>query len=412
MRRVVVTGVGMISPIGLSVGESWNAALEGKCGIGPITHFDASEYPTKIAAEVKGFDPLNYIDKKQARQMGRFIHFALAAAKEALDGSGLVVNKDNAERIGVIIGSGLGGLPEIEDGKETVLNRGPRKLSPFFIVRLIANLAPGQISLMTGAKGPNCCHVTACAASTHAIGDAFTSIRNGETDVMITGGAEATITSLCIGGFSAMKALSQRNDEPEKASRPFDKDRDGFVVGEGAGILVLEELEFAKKRGAPILAEVAGYARTADAYHVTAPDPDADGAVRCMRGALLSAGVEPEDVDYINAHGTSTVYNDEIETKAIKKVFGDYAYKLKISSTKSMTGHLLGAAGGVEAVFTALAVKEGKLPPTINLENPDPACDLDYIPNRSIDYDVKVAMSNSFGFGGTNGCLVFKKYEE
>lgn len=411
MRRVVVTGVGVISPLGLSAGETWRNALEGKSGVGPITRFDASDFAAKIAAEVKGFDPTQYIDRKAARSMDLFTQYAVAASQEAMAHSGLTIDGSNAERVGVILGVGIGGLPELESTKETLMAGGPRKISPFFIPRLIANLAGGQVSILFGAKGPNCCHVTACAAGGHAIGDAFRAIRSGECEAMISGGTESTITPLCVGGFAAMKALSLRNDAPEKASRPFDMGRDGFVVGEGAGILILEELEAAKKRGAKILAEVVGYGRTGDAYHITAPDAEAEGAVRCMKLALADAGLRPGDVDYINAHGTSTEYNDALETKAIKKVFGEDAYRVKISSTKSMTGHLLGAAGGLEAVLTVLALQEGRIPPTINYETPDPACDLDYTPNRTVAVPLRAALSNSFGFGGTNACLAFKRYQ-
>ncbi|RMG61421.1 MAG: beta-ketoacyl-[acyl-carrier-protein] synthase II [Deltaproteobacteria bacterium] len=409
MRRVVVTGLGLLTPIGNSVRESWENALKGKSGVSHITRFDASGFTTRIAGEVKDFNPEDYIERSEVRKMDRFIHFALAAAKEAIEDAGLEVKEEFADRVGVIMGAGLGGLETIEKYHEIFLKSGPRRISPFFIPMLIVNLAPGQISMKYGAKGPNLSITTACAASTHAIGEAFRTIQRGDADVVITGGSEATITPLGLGGFCAMRALSTRNDEPEKASRPFDRDRDGFVMGEGAGILILEEYEFAKKRGAKIYAEVVGYGATADAYHVTAPAPEGEGAARCMKAALESGKINPEEVDYINAHGTSTKYNDMYETMAIKSVFGDYAYKIAVSSTKSMTGHLLGAAGGVEAVFTVLALKNGVIPPTINLENPDPDCDLDYVPGQPREKEIRVALSNSFGFGGTNGVVAFRK---
>ncbi len=409
MRRVVVTGLGLVTPIGIGVSESWENALKGKSGIGRITRFDPTAFSTQIAGEVKGFNPEDYMDKSEVRKMDRFIHFALAAAKEAVEDSGLEIEESMADRVGVIMGAGLGGLETIEKYHEIFLKSGPRRISPFFIPMLIVNLAPGQISMKYGAKGPNISITTACAAATHAIGEAYRCIQRGDADVVIAGGSEATITPLGLGGFCSMRALSTRNDEPEKASRPFDRDRDGFVMGEGAGILILEEYEFAKKRGAKIYAELCGYGATGDAYHITAPAPDGEGAARCMKLALETGKINPDEVDYINAHGTSTKYNDLYETMAIKSVFGDHAYELSVSSTKSMTGHLLGAAGGVEAVFTVLAIYNGVIPPTINLENPDPECDLDYVPNEPKERNIRVALSNSFGFGGTNAVVAFRK---
>lgn len=409
MRRVVVTGLGIVSPLGTGIERNWEAALHGTSGIGKVTRFDASDFPTKIAGEVKGFNPEDYVDRKDVKKMDRFIHFAIAGAKEAMTDANLQIKEDIAERTGVIMGAGLGGLESIERYHEALLEGGVRKISPFFIPMLIVNLAPGQISMIYGAKGPNLSITTACAASTHAIGEAYQAIRADEADVIIAGGSEATITPLGLGGFCAMRALSTRNDDPAKASRPFDSERDGFVMGEGSAILILEELEFARKRGAKIYAEVCGYAATADAHHITAPAPAGEGAARCMDLALKSGGIQPEEVDYINAHGTSTKYNDLFETMAIKTVFGDHAYKLAVSSTKSMTGHLLGAAGAAEAFFTVLAIKNGMIPPTINYETRDPDCDLDYVPNESRKREIKVALSNSFGFGGTNGVVIFKK---
>lgn len=409
-RRVVVTGMGAVTPLGIGVGETWNAMLDGKSGIGPITHFDASEFATKIAGEVKGFEPGDYIEAKEIKKMDRFIHLAIAASKMAMDQSGLVVDERNADRVGVLVSAGMGGLPAIEKYHTVLAERGPRKITPFFIPMLIINLASGQISIMFGAKGPNTSVVTACATGSHSIGDAAKLIARGAADAMIAGGTESVITPLGIGGFNAMKALSTRNDEPERASRPFDAERDGFVMGEGSGVMVLEELEGAKARGANILAEVVGYGLTGDAYHITSPAPNGEGAARCIKMALDDAGMKPGELDYINAHGTSTKFNDEFETMAIKSVLGDYAYKLPVSSTKSMTGHLLGAAGGVEAVVAVLSILNGKVPPTINYENPDPECDLDYVPNEARDAKVDAALSNSFGFGGTNACLVFKRY--
>ncbi|GAQ94764.1 3-oxoacyl-[acyl-carrier-protein] synthase II [Thermodesulfovibrio aggregans] len=411
-RRVVVTGMGMVSPLGLDVKSSWEALLQGKSGVGYITHFDAKDYPVRIAAEVKGFDPANYIEPKEIKKMDRFIHFAIAATEMAIQDSGLKINSQNSERIGIIIGSGMGGLPTIEYYHKTLLEKGWKRVSPFFIPMVIINLAAGQISIRYGIKGPNLAVTTACATGNHSIGEAFRMIQYGDADVMITGGAEAVITPMAVAGFSIMRALSTRNDEPEKASRPFDIDRDGFVMGEGSGIIILEELEHALKRGAKIYAELVGYGMSSDAYHITAPAPEGEGGARCMKAAINDAGINPEEIDYINAHGTSTKQGDELETQAIKKVFGEHAYKLCVSSTKSMTGHLLGAAGGVEAIFTILSIYENVVPPTINLDNPDPECDLDYVPYKPKKKEIRYAMTNSFGFGGTNASLLFKKFTE
>ncbi len=410
-RRVVVTGLGMVSPLGTGVEKNWKAACSGTSGIGPITKFDVSAFPTRIAGEVKDFNSENYMDKQQIRRFDIFIHYAVASARMALEDSKLRIDSSNAHRVGCITGSGLGGLAMLEHYHQVLLEKGPRRISPFFIPGMIANMAPGQIAIESGAKGPNISIETACAASCHSVGEAFRLIREGLADAMVTGGSEMVVTPLALGGFCSMRALSTRNDEPEKASRPFDLDRDGFVMGEGAGILILEELKHALDRRAHIYAEVVGYGLSCDAYHVSAPDPDGDGASSCMRMALQYADLKPEDVDYINAHGTSTKLNDLSETIAVKRVFGDHAYKLSISSTKSMTGHLLGGAGGVEAIFTILAIKHGIIPPTINYETSDPDCDLDYVPNVAREANVRVAMSNSFGFGGTNASLVFKAYE-
>jgi len=409
-RRVVITGVGMITPLGVSTDESWDGLIAGRPGIKKITQFDASAFPTQIAGEVVGFNPEDHIEPKEIKKMDRFIHFALAAAAMAMKDSGLKIAAENAEKTGVIVGSGMGGLHAIEHYHSVYLEKGPRRISPFFIPMLIVNLASGQISIRFGAKGPNSAPATACATGSHSIGDAFKIIQRGDAEAMIAGGTEAVITPLGIGGFNAMKALSTRNHEPDKASRPFDIDRDGFIMGEGAGILVLESLESATNRGARIYAEVVGYGMTADAYHITSPSPGGEGAARCMELALKDAGIHPSDIQYINAHGTSTKYGDELETIAIKTVFGEHAYKLCISSTKSMTGHLLGAAGGVEAVITILCMHHDNVPPTINLDNPDPECDLDYIPHKARKMSVNYALTNSFGFGGTNACLVFKKF--
>ena len=409
MRRVVVTGLGITSPLGTGLEKNWDALTNGRSGIGPITHFDATDFPVKFAGEVRDLSLDDFIDKKEARKMDLFIHYALAAATMALEDSGLEINQDNAERVGVVVGSGMGGLPSIEKYHGAFLEGGYRKISPFFIPMSIINLAAGQISIKHGAKGPNIAPVSACATGTHAIGDAFRMIQRGDADAVISGGAESTVCPLGIGGFSVMKALSTRNEDPLAASRPFDKNRDGFVMGEGSGIVILEEYESAKKRGARIYGEVLGYGLTADAYHLTAPSPGGEGAARCMQMALDTAGLNPEDVDYINAHGTSTPFNDLYETMAIKSVFGDHARKLMISSTKSMTGHLLGAAGCVEAIFSLLAISRGVVPPTINYTEPDPECDLDYVPNEARQSDLKVAISNSLGFGGTNATILFRK---
>lgn len=409
MRRVVVTGIGVISALGTGVEKNWNALLLGNSGVDRITRFDASELPTQIAGEIKDFNAEEFIDKKEIKKMDLFIQYALAAAEMAMQDSALVINEENAERVGVLVGSGLGGLPTIEKYHEALGEGGYKKVSPFFIPMLIINLAPGQISIRYGAKGPNFSVVSACAAGTHAIGEAYQIIRRGDADAMITGGAESTITPLAIAGFNAMKALSTRNDDPQGASRPFDKDRDGFVMGEGAGILVLEEYEAAKARGAKIYAEVVGYGLTGDAYHLTAPAPEGEGAARCMKMALKGAGLNPDEVDYINAHGTSTPFNDYYESLAIKTALGAHSRKVMVSSTKGMTGHALGAAGGIEAVFSLLAMERGVVPPTINYQTPDPDCDLDYVPNIARQATVNVAMSNSLGFGGTNATIIFKK---
>jgi 3-oxoacyl-[acyl-carrier-protein] synthase II len=411
-RRVVVTGVGLVSPLGIGTEETWRAILEGRSGVGPITVFDASGFATRIAAEVKGFEPEKFIERKELKRMGRFIQFAIAAADFALKASALKITPENSERVGVYIGSGIGGFEIIEREFEALLQYGPRRISPFFIPATIINLAAGYVSIRWGAKGPNSATATACTTGAHAIGDSFKIIQRGDADVMICGGSEAPICRMGIGGFSAMRALSTRNDEPERASRPWDKLRDGFVVGEGAGLLILEELEHARRRGAPILAEIVGYGMSGDAYHITAPCEDGDGAYRVMRNALRDAGIEPTQVQYINAHGTSTDVGDRIETLAIKRCFGEHAYKLAVSSTKSMTGHLLGGAGGLEAGITVLAIRDQIAPPTINYEVPDPECDLDYVPNKARPMRIEYAMSNSFGFGGTNGCLVFKRYTD
>ncbi|HQR47544.1 MAG TPA: beta-ketoacyl-ACP synthase II [Thermoanaerobaculia bacterium] len=408
-RRVAVTGVGLVSPLGLTTGETWEALLAGRSGAGPITRFDASDYACRIAAEVKGFDPEKFLEKKEVKKFDTFVHYAVAAAREAVAGSGVTIGEENAERAGVCIGAGIGGLPLIEEMHKTLLEKGPRRISPFFIPGLIVNMASGLVSILTGAKGPNTAIATACATSAHAIGDAANIIRRGEADVMIAGGTESVVVPLAIGGFAAMRALSTRNDDPASASRPWDRDRDGFVLGEGAGVLVLEEMGQAMARGATIYAEVAGYGMSGDAYHISAPSEDADGPFRVMRNTLRDAELPPESVDYVNAHGTSTPHGDKIETIAIKRAFGDHARTLAISSTKSMTGHLLGAAGGLEAGITALAIRHGVVPPTINYRTPDPDCDLDYTPNVARERTVNVALSNSFGFGGTNACLLLKK---
>jgi len=410
-RRVVVTGTGLVTPLGIGVDQTWSNLCSGKSGVGPINRFDTSEYSVKIAAEVKGFQGEDFIDAKLVKHLDLFVQYAVAAAGMALDDSGFKIDPEKCGRVGVVTGNGIGGLTTIEKYHQVVLERGPRKVTPFFIPMVISNMSAGQISILHGARGPNLSYTTACAAGTHAVGEAAKLIASGLCDVAITGGSESTICTLAVSGFNAMKALSRRNDEPEKASRPFDRDRDGFVISEGAGMLVLEELEHARARGARIYAEVCGYGLTGDGYHMAAPPEDGEGAVRCMRMALKDAGMVPEDVDYINAHGTSTPLNDITETRAIKTVFGDHAYKLAISSTKSMTGHMLGGAGGIESVFTALSIHHGIIPPTINLEHPGPECDLDYVPNVSREIAIRVAMSNSFGFGGTNAVLLMKKFE-
>ena len=407
-----MTGVGLLTPLGIGTEASWEAIRAGKSGIGPITRFDATAFSCRIAGEVKGFDPSNYIEKKEIKKMGRFIHFAVAAADFALQSSGLKVTPEIAEQVGVYIGSGIGGFEVIEREHQTLLEHGPRRISPFFIPATIINLASGYVSIRTGAKGPNSATATACTTSAHSIGDSYRMIQRGDADAMICGGTEAAVTPMGIGGFAAMRALSTRNEEPERASRPWDKDRDGFVVGEGAGILVLEELEMARARDANIVAEVVGYGMSADAFHVTAPPNDGDGAFRVMRNAMRDAGIEPQQVDYINAHGTSTEVGDRAETMAIKRAFGEHAYRVAVSSTKSMTGHLLGGAGGLEAGITVMAIRDQIAPPTINHENPDAASDLDYVPLHARPLKIEYALSNSFGFGGTNGCLIFKKYWE
>jgi len=407
-RRVVVTGMGIISPLGIGVEENWSAIINGKSGIGLITRFDAESFPVKFAGEVTDFDAEQYMGHKEVKKMDRFIHFAVAASDYALKDSGYKITEKNAERVGVQVGVGLGGLPAIEKYHNLYKERGVRRISPFFIPMVIANLASGQVSIHSGAKGPNTCVVTACATGTHSIGDAARLIQYGDADVMIAGGTESVITPLCVGGFHAAKAISTRNDDPEGASRPFDKDRDGFVIGEGCGVVVLEEYEAAKRRGAKVYGEIIGYALNGDAYHITSTSPNGEGAARCMKLALKNAGINNNEVQYINAHGTSTGA-DAIESQSIKSTFGYHAYDLSISSTKSMTGHLLGAAGGVEAIYTLLAISRGILPPTINYNTPDPECDLDYIPNQAREANITTAISNSFGFGGTNAVLVFKR---
>jgi 3-oxoacyl-[acyl-carrier-protein] synthase II len=412
MNRVVITGLGVISHLGNDIDTFWNHLIQGKSGVSTITRFDTSDFAVKIAAEVKDFNPLDFMNKKDAKRMDRFVQFAVAASKMALEHAGLDMDKVEKERVGTYIGSGIGGLETLEEQHKVMMKRGPRRVSPFFVPMMIANMASGIVSIQIGAKGPNSAAISACATGTHCVGDAFKILQRGDADVMIAGGTEATILPMAVAGFSAMGALSTNNEAPEKASRPFDRDRDGFVMGEGAGVLVLETLEHAQKRGANIIAEVVGYGMTADAYHLTSPDPEGDGAKRSMLMAVKDAGLEPEDVDYINAHGTSTDYNDKFETMAIKGAFGEHAKRLAISSTKSMTGHLLGAAGGIETIATALAIKEGIVPPTINLENPDPDCDLDYVPNEARKMRVRAALSNSLGFGGHNATIALKEYQE
>jgi 3-oxoacyl-[acyl-carrier-protein] synthase II len=410
-RRVVVTGIGMVTPLGTGVEKNWEAVCAGKSGLGPITKFDASAFPCQIAGEVKDFKSEDFMDKQHIRRFDVFIHFGIASARMAMEDSRLKIDSSNCHRVGCITGSGLGGLAMIEHFHKLMLEKGPGRISPFFIPGIIANMLPGQIAIEFGAKGPNLSIETACAASSHAIGEAFRMVQEGYADVMITGGAEAVITPLAVGGFCSMRALSTRNHDPERASRPFEMERDGFVMGEGSGILVLEEMNKALERGAHIYGEVGGYGLSGDAYHISAPAPDGDGAISCMSMAIKNAGLKPEDVDYINAHGTSTKLNDLSETLAIKALFGEHAYKVAISSTKSMTGHLLGGTGGIEAIYSLLAIKHGIIPPTINYDTPDPECDLDYVPNKARKTDVKVAMSNSFGFGGTNATVLFKAFE-
>ena len=411
-RRVVVTGVSMITPVGIDTESSWSGLVEGRSGIGPITHFEDKDIPTQIAGEVKGFDPAKYIEAKEIKKMDRFIHLALAASQMLMDDAKLVITPENADRVGVMVGAGIGGLPAIERAYRAYMEKGYRRITPFFIPMSIINEMSGHISMRFGAKGPNSCAVTACATGTHSIGDAFKIIQRGDADAMIAGGAESCICPLGVGGFNAMKALSTRNSEPERASRPFDAQRDGFVMGEGSGLLVLEDLESAQRRGARILAEIVGYGMSGDAYHITSPAPGGEGAARCMAMAIKDAGIAPSEMGYVNAHGTSTKYGDELETMAIKTVFGDHAYKVPVSSTKSMTSHLLGAAGGVEAVVSVLALDRAILPPTINLEHPDPECDLDYVPNTARKQQVDIVMSNSFGFGGTNASIIFRKFRK
>ena len=410
-RRVVVTGVGLVSSLGIGTAETWAGLRAGQSGIGPITKFDAAEFAARIAGEVRGFDPLAFIPKKDVKKMDVFIQYAIAASEFARADAGLEVTPETAARVGVYLASGIGGFSTIEREHKALLAGGPRKISPFFIPASIINLAAGQVSIRLGAKGPNSATCTACSASAHAVGDAFETIRRDAADVMVAGGSEAAITPMGVGGFAAMRALSTRNDEPTLACRPFDRDRDGFIIGEGSGVIILEELSHAVDRGAAIYAELVGYGMTGDAYHVTAPAENGDGAFRVMRGAIEQAGITPDQVDYVNAHGTSTPFNDKIETLAIKRCFGDHAYRLAISSTKSMTGHLLGAAGGLEAGIAALAVRDQVIPPTVNLDNPDPECDLDYVPKVERPAEIDYALSNSFGFGGTNASLLFKRYE-
>ncbi len=410
-RRVVVTGLGLVTPLGTGVEKTWKGLCEGKSGVAPITRFDTEDFRVKIAAEVKDFNAEDFMDRKLAKRSDLFVQYAIAAADQALSDSGFKITDQNSARVGVITGCGLGGLPTIEKYHKVFLDRGPKKITPFFIPMVIPNMNAGVVSIHIRARGPNLTLTTACAAGSHAVGEAFQSIRRSDCDVAVAGGSESVICPLAVGGFGAMKALSTRNNEPEKASRPFDKDRDGFVIAEGAGMLILEELEHALNRGAKIYAEMAGYGLSGDGYHITSPPEDGEGAVRCMRAALDCAGAEPDNVDYINAHGTSTQVNDICETRAVKTVFGEHAYKLAVSSTKSMTGHMLGGAGGIETVFTALAIHTETIPPTANLENPGPECDLDYVPNMARKAKIRMAMSNTFGFGGTNASLLLKRYE-
>ena len=411
-RRVVVTGVGLVSPLGIGTEATWHGLMNGESGVGPLTRFDASEFQSKIAGEVEGFDPLLYVPKKELKKSDTFIHYCLAATQFAMEDSGLVIDESNGDRVGVIIGSGIGGLPVIESTHKILLDRGPGRVTPFFIPAQIVNLAAGQVSIRYGARGPNSAPATACTTGLHAVGDAFRQIQLGYADAMIAGGTESVLTPLAFAGFSSMRALSTRNDEPEKASRPWDKDRDGFVFAEGAGILVLEELEAARDRGAPIYAEIVGYGMSADAHHISAPDPEGDGAARVIVAALADSELAPERVGYINAHGTSTPLGDIAEVRAVKRVFGDHAYRLAVSSTKSSTGHLLGAAGGLESGILALALKHQIMPATLNLDEPDPEADLDFVPHRPRSADFEVALTNSFGFGGTNGALVMQRFED
>jgi len=410
-RRVVITGIGLVSSLGIGTEANWKALLVGTSGVDRVTKFDVSGYAAQIAAEVRGFDPLDFVEKKDVKKMDVFIQYAIAASQFAMDDSKLAITESNAPDVGVFIGSGIGGFQTIEREHSALLNGGPRKISPFFIPSAIINLASGQVSIRFGAKGPNLATCTACSASAHAIGESYEIIRRGDAEAMIAGGSEAAITPMSLGGFAALRALSTNNDNPRESSRPFDRDRDGFIIGEGAGIVILEELEFARRRNAQIYAEVVGYGSSSDAYHITAPSEDGDGAVRAMQMAIKKAGIRPDQIEYVNAHGTSTPYNDRLETMAIKKCFGDHAYKMAISSTKSMTGHLLGGAGGLEAGISALAVHHQIAPPTINLRNPDPDCDLDYVPHTGRQMPITYALSNSFGFGGTNATLLFKKFE-
>ncbi len=409
-RRVVITGMGAVTPLGVGVEKSWQSLCQGKSGIGEVTAFDASDFRTRIAGEASGFDPLDFIDRKLARRGDRFIHFALAATRMAIEDSGLTINTSNSDRVGVSVGTAMGGIESIEKNHELLIKGARQKISPFFVPSFLCNMATGQVAIEFGARGANMCSVTACASGTHAIGDAFKLIQQGEVDAMIAGGAEAAIRPLVFAGLEPVKVMSVRNDEPEKASRPFDRDRDGFVIGEGAGIVILEELEFAQNRGARIYGEVLGYGLNSDAYHITAPDPGGRGAASCMKIALGDAGISPSQVDYINAHGTSTVLNDLSETRAIKSVFGERSYKIPISSNKSMLGHLWAGAGVVEAIFSLLTIDKGVIPPTINREAPDPECDLDYVPNVARKAEVRIALSNSFGFGSTNGTLILGKF--
>lgn len=410
-RRVVVTGLGLVTPLGTGVAKTWESLCAGRSGIGRITRFDPTEHAVQIAAEVKDFQVEDHLDKKVAKHLELFVQYAVAAAKEAMEDAGFAITPENAPRVGSIVGCGLGGLPTIEKYHQIVMEKGERRITPFFIPMVIPNMGAGQISIIFGTKGPNLSVTTACAAGTHSVGEAFRSIVNNECDAVFTGGSESVVCPLAVGGFNAMKALSTRNDAPEKASRPFDKERDGFIIGEGGGILLIEALDHALARGAKIYAEIVGYGLSGDGYHVAAPPEDGDGAVRCMRMALADAGMQPTEIDYINAHGTSTPLNDLVESRAVKRVFGEHAYKLAISSTKSMTGHLLGGAGGIESVFTALAIKQQIAPPTINLENPEPECDLDYVPGTARSMPIRAAMSNSFGFGGTNAVIIMKRFE-